>query len=75
MGINASFEQFGTTVVNTLSPLFNKPKTGVFPAAPLPFLPLTLLAAKYDSSSSKSPTSFFVSFILSLKIFFLIILK
>jgi len=46
MGINTSFEQFGTIFVNTLSPLFNNPKTGVFPAAPLPLLPLTLFAPK-----------------------------
>jgi len=46
MGINASFEQFGTICVNNFSPLFNNPKTGVFPAVPLPLLPLTLFAPK-----------------------------
>ena len=38
-GVRASFEQFGTSVMNTFSFRFSKPKTGVFPAAPRPLFP------------------------------------
>src|SRR3990167_1090291 len=55
MGINSSLEQLDIIWVYTLPCLLRSPTTGIFPKAPLPLFPLTLLAPKYDSSTSTSP--------------------
>src|SRR3989338_1936024 len=55
MGINSSLEQLDINWVYTLPCLLSSPTTGIFPRAPLPLFPLTLLAPKYDSSTSTSP--------------------
>ena len=50
-----ALEQSGTICVYTFPSRLSSPNTFVFPDAPLPLLPLTLLAQKYDSSTSISP--------------------